>query len=94
MTNLLMNRTRSRLLHFLSKSGPSTSMQISAGIGVSPNAVRKHLSALALSGCVEVSQGVRKGAVRYSANVGGILERCKAVDETSTASRSAPLDGR
>ena len=56
MTNLLMNRTRSRLLHFLSKNGPSTSAQIAAGIGLSPSTVRKHLSVLVSSGCVEVSR--------------------------------------
>ncbi|WP_430929491.1 ArsR family transcriptional regulator [Pseudarthrobacter sulfonivorans] len=74
-----MNRTRSRLLHFLSKRGPSTSQQISEGIGLSPSAVRKQLSALVSSGCVEVSQNsVRKGAVFYFANAGQIQERSEA----------------
>ncbi|WP_374210058.1 ArsR family transcriptional regulator [Pseudarthrobacter raffinosi] len=65
-----MNRTRSRLLHFLSKTGPSTSTQIASGAGLSPSTIRKHLSALVASGCVEVSQGgrPRKTAALYSAN--------------------------
>ena len=77
MTNLLMNRTRSRLLHFLGKSGPSTLTQISAGIGLSPSAVRKHLSVLVSSGCVEVSrhEHARKTVARYSANAERIRER-------------------
>ena len=81
MTNLLMNRTRSRLLHFLSKTGPSSSAQIAAGIGLSPSAVRKHLSVLVSSGCVEVSRSeyARNTAALYSANAGQIQERTEAL---------------
>lgn len=81
MTNLLMNRTRSRLLHFLGKNGPSTSTQIAAGIGLSPSAVRKHLSVLVSSGCVEVSTGgghARGAAATYSANAWRINELSEA----------------
>ncbi|WP_364748984.1 helix-turn-helix domain-containing protein [Arthrobacter sp. LAR12-1-1.1] len=75
-----MNRTRSRLLHFLSKSGPSSSTQIATGIGLSPSTVRKHLSVLVLGGCVEVSRGehARSTAALYSANAGRIQERIEA----------------
>lgn len=77
MTNLLMNRTRSRLLHFLSKNGPSTSTQIAAGVGLSLSTVRRQLSILVSSGCVELSQGrfARNTAFLYSANAGRIQQR-------------------
>lgn len=86
MTNVLMNRTRSRLLHFLSRTGPSTNLQVSAGIGLSPSAGRKHLSALVVSGCVERSQGgyARKTKVLYSANAARIQECSEAAQPLPT----------
>jgi predicted transcriptional regulator len=77
MTNLLMNRTRSRLLHFLSKAGPSTIYQISTAMGLSSNTVRRHLARLVSSGCVEVSrnESTQKATVLYFANAGQIQEQ-------------------
>ncbi|WP_374208709.1 ArsR family transcriptional regulator [Pseudarthrobacter cellobiosi] len=77
-----MNRTRSRLLHFLSKSGPSTSKQIATGIGLSPSAIRRHLGSLVSSGCVETSRNAsaQHATVLYSVNAGRIQERSQAHD--------------
>jgi predicted ArsR family transcriptional regulator len=80
MTSLLMNRTRSRILHFLSETGPSTNKQIAAGIELSPGAVRRHLALLTKNGSVDASRGAtaEKGATLYSANAATIEEQCKA----------------
>jgi biotin operon repressor len=52
MSNVLMNRTRSRIIRFLLKNGPSTSGQIGAELHASRSSIRHHLNALRDAGLV------------------------------------------
>ncbi|MHA7296710.1 winged helix-turn-helix domain-containing protein [Pseudarthrobacter sp. MDT1-22] len=75
MTNLLMNKTRSRLLHFLSKSGPSTSKQISTGSGLSLSTVQRQLALLRQGGFVDLLRvgGPRSSSYAYANNTARII---------------------
>ncbi|MDJ0353560.1 winged helix-turn-helix domain-containing protein [Pseudarthrobacter sp. PH31-O2] len=50
-----MNRTRSRIIRFLLRNGPSTCGQIGMGIGASPSAIRRQLGLLTDAGLVQRS---------------------------------------
>ena len=50
-----MNRTRSRMIRFLLRNGPSTCGQIGSELGASPSAVRRQLGLLLDAGLVQRS---------------------------------------
>ncbi|MDQ0078217.1 winged helix-turn-helix domain-containing protein [Arthrobacter oryzae] len=52
MSNILMNRTRSQIIRFLLKNGPSTCGQIGIELQASPSSIRRQLNALRESGLV------------------------------------------
>ena len=53
MSNILMNRTRSKILRFLVRNGPSTCDDISSQLQSSPTAIRHHLGLLHSAELVE-----------------------------------------
>jgi predicted ArsR family transcriptional regulator len=55
MSSILMNRTRSRIIRFLLRNGPSTCGQIGRELRTSPSAVRRHLGLLLEAGLVQRS---------------------------------------
>ena len=77
MSNILMNRTRSKILRFLIRNGPSTCGEISSELQASSSAIRYHLALLESAGLVE-----RESASRFQARreqVRGQLESLAAV---------------
>lgn len=46
MSSILMNRTRSRIIRFLLRNGPSTCAQIGSELDASPSNIRWHLGLL------------------------------------------------
>ncbi|AUZ34424.1 hypothetical protein C3B78_08140 [Arthrobacter sp. PGP41] len=52
MANILMNRTRSRLIRYLITHGPATCREVAAALTISASSVRKHLSLLCEAGIV------------------------------------------
>ena len=52
MTNILMNRTRSQILRFLIRNGPSTCGEIGTGLQSSSSAICRHLAQLHSAGFV------------------------------------------
>jgi predicted ArsR family transcriptional regulator len=55
MSSILMNRTRSRIIRFLLRNGPSTCGQIGRELCTSTSAVRRHLGLLLDAGLVQRS---------------------------------------
>lgn len=55
MSNILMNQTRSRIIRFLLRNGPSTCGQIGRELGASPSATRRQLGLLTDAGLVQRS---------------------------------------
>ncbi|WLQ05656.1 winged helix-turn-helix domain-containing protein [Arthrobacter oryzae] len=53
MSNILMNRTRSQIVRFLLKNGPSTCSEIGAGLKASPSSIRRQLNLLGNAGLVQ-----------------------------------------
>jgi predicted ArsR family transcriptional regulator len=53
MSNILMNRTRSQIVRFLLKNGPSTCSEIGAGLQASPSTIRRQLNFLGNAGLVQ-----------------------------------------
>ena len=60
MANILMNRTRSRLIRYLITHGPANSDEITAALTLSASTVRKHLSVLCDAGVVILGSGTYK----------------------------------
>ncbi|MBT2554940.1 helix-turn-helix domain-containing protein [Arthrobacter sp. ISL-5] len=52
MSNILMNRTRSQIIRFLLKNGPSTCGQIGVELQTSPSSIRRQLNVLRETGLV------------------------------------------
>jgi predicted ArsR family transcriptional regulator len=57
MSNILMNRTRSQIVRFLLKNGPSTCGEIGTELQVSPSTVRRQLNFLRDAGLVRRASG-------------------------------------
>ena len=57
MANILMNRTRSRLIRYLNTHGPATCREVAAALTLSASSVRKHLSLLCEAGVVILGSG-------------------------------------
>ncbi|MFC8521348.1 winged helix-turn-helix domain-containing protein [Pseudarthrobacter sp. NPDC057230] len=57
MANILMNRTRSRLIRYLSTYGPATCPEVAAALTLSASSVRKHLRLLCQAGLVALGSG-------------------------------------
>ncbi|MHA7289563.1 winged helix-turn-helix domain-containing protein [Arthrobacter sp. MDT3-24] len=57
MANILMNRTRSRLIRFLITHGPATPDEVAAALDVSDSSVRKHLALLCEARMVSLAAG-------------------------------------
>ncbi|MFE4542638.1 ArsR family transcriptional regulator [Arthrobacter sp. NPDC056727] len=55
MSNILMNRTRSQIIRFLLRNGPSTCGQIGTGLRASPSTIRRQLLLLRRAGLVQHS---------------------------------------
>lgn len=55
MSCILMNRTRSRIIRFLLRNGPSTCGQIGSELGASSSAIRRQLGLLTDAGLVQRS---------------------------------------
>jgi predicted ArsR family transcriptional regulator len=53
MSNILMNRTRSQIVRFLLKNGPSSCSEIEAGLQASPSTIRRQLNVLGNAGLVQ-----------------------------------------
>lgn len=57
-----MNRTRSRIIRFLLRNGPSSCGQIGSELGASPSAIRRQLDLLTDAGLVQ------RSATQFSAS--------------------------
>ncbi|WP_442781169.1 winged helix-turn-helix domain-containing protein [Arthrobacter sp. MMS18-M83] len=57
MSNILMNRTRSRIVRFLVRNGPATCTEISTELQASSSTIRRHLNLLRRAGLVQQSSG-------------------------------------
>lgn len=57
MANILMNRTRSRLIRYLITHGPATCREVAAALTLSASSVRKHLILLCEAGVVILGSG-------------------------------------
>ncbi|WP_370872254.1 helix-turn-helix domain-containing protein [Arthrobacter bambusae] len=57
MANILMNRTRSRLIRYLITHGPATCDEVAAALNVSASSVRKHLTLLCEAGMISLGSG-------------------------------------
>jgi len=57
MANVLMNRTRSRLIRYLITHGPATCPEVAAALNLSDSSVRKHLTLLCEAGMISVESG-------------------------------------
>jgi predicted ArsR family transcriptional regulator len=55
MSNILMNRTRSQIIRFLLRNGPSTCGQIGTGLRASQSTIRRQLTLLGRAGLVQRS---------------------------------------
>ena len=53
-TSILMNRTRSQILRFLIRGGPSTPSVLASGLQASQATVRRHLLVLESAGYIQV----------------------------------------
>lgn len=60
MANILMNRTRSRLIRYLITHGPATCSEIAAALALSASTVRKHLTLLCEARVVDLESGTYK----------------------------------
>lgn len=60
MANILMNRTRSRLIRYLITHGPATCHEVAAALTLSASSVHKHLSLLCEAGVVILGSGTYK----------------------------------
>ena len=60
MANILMNRTRSRLIRYLITHGPATRNEVAAALTLSASSVHKHLSLLCEAGVVILGSGTYK----------------------------------
>ena len=58
MANILMNRTRSRLIRYLIIHGQATCSEVAAALNVSDSSVRKHLTLLCEAGIISVGSGM------------------------------------
>jgi predicted ArsR family transcriptional regulator len=52
MTNILMNRTRSRLIRYLIAHGPASCSELAAALNMSASSVRRHLTLLCEAGII------------------------------------------
>lgn len=57
MANILMNRTRSRLIRYLTLHGPATCYEVAAALNLSASSVRKHLTLLCGAGMISLESG-------------------------------------
>ena len=52
MTNILMNRTRTRLIRYLIAHGPAPCSEVAAALNMSASAVRRHITLLCEAGII------------------------------------------
>ncbi|PVE19312.1 hypothetical protein DDA93_03360 [Arthrobacter sp. Bz4] len=79
MTSILMNRTRSRIIRFLLRNGPSTCSAIGSSLGVSPSAIHRQIALLRCAGLVEPTAGAR-----FTASPDQIMREIEAIAATFT----------
>jgi predicted ArsR family transcriptional regulator len=74
MSNILMNRTRSRIIRFLLRNGPSTCGQIGRELSASPSTIRRQLGLLTEAGLV------RRSSAQFSASAEQVELRAAALE--------------
>jgi DNA-binding Lrp family transcriptional regulator len=52
MANILMNRTRSRLIRYLIAHGPASCSEVAAALNMSASSVRRHITLLCEAGII------------------------------------------
>jgi predicted ArsR family transcriptional regulator len=57
MANILMNRTRSRLIRYLIAHGPASCSGVAAALNISASTVRRHLTLLCEAGIIVPGTG-------------------------------------
>ncbi|WP_350224975.1 helix-turn-helix domain-containing protein [Arthrobacter sp. efr-133-TYG-120] len=57
MSNILMNKTRSRIVRFLVRNGPATCTEISTKLQAPSSTIRRHLNLLRRAGLVQRTYG-------------------------------------
>ncbi|WP_350224296.1 helix-turn-helix domain-containing protein [Pseudarthrobacter sp. MEB009] len=82
-TSILMNRTRSQILRFLIRSGPSTLGVLASGIHASRRTVRRHLLVLESAGYIQALADER-----YSAHASFV--ECQLIDLAAQYSPQVP----
>ena len=84
MSNILMNRTRSRIIRFLLRNGPSTCGQIGRELGTSPSAIRRQLGLLLDAGLVQ------RSSTQFSASAEQVQLNAAALEESFQATVMPP----
>lgn len=69
MSSILMNRTRSQIIRFLLRNGPSTCSRIGRELHASESNVRRHLGLLRDAGLVQHSSASSESVQRHVAAV-------------------------
>lgn len=82
-TSILMNRTRSQILRFLIRSGPSTPGMLASGLQTSRATVRRHLLVLESAGYIQALADER-----YSAHASFV--ECQLIDLAAQYSVQMP----
>jgi predicted ArsR family transcriptional regulator len=57
MANIIMNRTRSRLIRYLIAHGPASCSEVAAALNMSASSVRRHLTLLCEAGIIVPGTG-------------------------------------
>lgn len=79
-----MNRTRSRIIRFLLRNGPSTCSEIGSALGLSSQAIHRHVVMLHCAGLVE-----RMSVARFFARPDQVLGEIETI-ATSIAGEFMP----
>jgi predicted ArsR family transcriptional regulator len=79
MSNILMNRTRSQIIRFLLRNGPSTCGQIGTGLRASPSTIRRQLTLLGRAGLVQRSSN------QFDASAEQVQRQVEALAESFSA---------
>jgi predicted ArsR family transcriptional regulator len=85
MSSILMNRTRSRIIRFLLRNGPSTCGQIGSELQASPSSIRRHLELLREAGLVQ------RSSAQFTASAEQVHSHVSALEESFNSTVMPPI---
>ncbi|UKA55145.1 helix-turn-helix domain-containing protein [Arthrobacter sp. FW305-BF8] len=86
MSNILMNRTRSQIIRFLLRNGPSTCGQIGTGLRASPSTIRRQLTLLGRAGLVH------RSSIQFDTSAECVQRQAEALAESLIGTVMSPVD--